>query len=106
MIDRQQLKTIADQIETVGKWHIAALKIMEAADEIERLQYMVPEWREIETAPYCLVIISKNRVVGMAFRTHEGWYWERDKLELMREAPDRWMPLPSGYVPSAEVKDG
>ncbi len=37
MIDRQQLKTIAEQIETVGKWHIAALKIMEAADELDRL---------------------------------------------------------------------
>lgn len=38
MIDRQQLKTIADQIETVGGWHIAALKIMEAADELDRLR--------------------------------------------------------------------
>lgn len=46
--NRTELFTIADAIEQNGGWHIAALKVREAADEIERLRaalQWISEWK-------------------------------------------------------------
>lgn len=62
MIDRQQLKTIADQIETVGGRHIAALKIMEAADEIERMRI---EGHQLIRAYVNTLEVCRDRIISL-----------------------------------------
>jgi hypothetical protein len=37
-MSRHELVTIANQMETVGGWHIEALKVIDAADQIEQLE--------------------------------------------------------------------
>jgi hypothetical protein len=69
MIDRHQLQTIAETIDTNGGWHIAALKIMEAAGELDRLRARLEEAR--------LLLMEARQ-------------WEKKGYPVMRDRIDKW----------------
>jgi len=61
---KQELYEIARTMECNGGWHIAALKVRAAADEIERLRPVAQSWESYEAAQECKAQMRQDETTG------------------------------------------
>lgn len=88
MTPTSELRTIAQTIDENGGWHIAALKVLDAADELDRHRAEEPPTLQTERDCYCLLLSAlvrrmeechadeRYKAVWHSYMIHGGKYTE------------------------------
>lgn len=69
MTPTKEIRDIAVQVGDVGGWHIAGLKLLDAADELDRHRAEEPSTLQTERDVYCLLL---SRLVRRMDEIHES----------------------------------